>query len=122
MAMNDTATKTCPSCLGAIDSRASRCQHCAQRQPDVGLHRDVPGKAIGGVCAALSQHFNVDLTLLRVLFIASIAFTGGLVFWVYFATWLMTPFEANGRSPATKAIDWLGNLFSPRTGGVESVK
>jgi phage shock protein PspC (stress-responsive transcriptional regulator) len=121
--MTDTDTKTCPSCFKDIDARALRCEFCTQRQGDVvGLYRDVPGRALGGVCAAIAQHFNWDVTLMRIAFVASFAFTGGLVLWVYAAAWLMTPFAAHGKAPLARLTDWLGNLFSPaKPGGVQRV-
>lgn len=108
------ATKTCPACQTSIDARASRCPACAQRQPDApGIFRDVPGRLAGGVCAALALHFNWDVTLMRVLFVASVAITGPLVFWVYPIIWAMTPFEQGGKTPLVKFVDAIGRLFSP---------
>lgn len=117
--MNET--KRCPACLTDLDSRASRCPACAQRQPDVTLYRDVPGRIFGGVAAALAQHFNWDVTLLRIVMVTSLAFTGGLVFWVYAAAWLMTPFSATGRAPLLKFVDSVAALFTPSRGNVEKV-
>jgi phage shock protein PspC (stress-responsive transcriptional regulator) len=111
--MSDPTTKNCPSCFKDIDSRAARCPFCAQRQPDApALYRDVPGRLVGGVCAALALHFNWDVTVMRVLFVGSLAVTGGLAAWVYFLVWFLTPFEARGRTPATKGMDALSNLFA----------
>lgn len=117
--MNDT--KRCPGCFTDIDSRASRCPSCTQRQPDAVMHRDVPGRAVGGVCVALAQHFNWDVTLMRILFVTSMAFTGGLVFWVYAAAWLMTPFKAADKAPLARFMDGLSNLFVPSRGDVQKV-
>jgi phage shock protein PspC (stress-responsive transcriptional regulator) len=120
--MTDTTTKGCSSCFKDIDSRATRCPFCAQRQSDVvGFYRDVPGRALGGVTAAIAQHFNWDVTLMRIAFVASLAITGGLVFWVYFAAWVMTPFHPTDRAPLVKLTDKLGTLFSPNRGAVERV-
>lgn len=114
--MNEPTTKSCPSCFKDLDARAARCPFCTQRQPDgPGLYRDVPGRLLGGVTAALAQHFNWDVTLMRVAFAASLAVTGGLALWVYALVWFLTPFEARGRSPATKAMDWLAQLFAKPT-------
>jgi len=111
--MTDTLTKACSACLTTIDANATRCSNCTQRQPDTGLSRDVQGKVLGGVCAALAQHFNWDVTLMRIVFVSSLAVTGGLVFWVYLATWLMTPFRQNARAPMARFFDAVGNMFSP---------
>jgi phage shock protein PspC (stress-responsive transcriptional regulator) len=116
-------TKQCPACFQDIDARATRCAHCAQRQPDgVGLTRDVPGKLLGGVCAALALHFNWDLTLMRVAAIASLVLLGPLTVWIYLALWLMTPLRATDKAPLARFFEGLSRLFSPRTSGVEHVE
>lgn len=120
--MNDTTTKSCASCFKDIDGRALRCPFCSGRQADVGISRDVPGRIAGGVCASLAQHFNWDVTLMRIAFIVSVAFTGTLVLWVYAAAWLMTPFEAHGKSPLARAFEWTEKLFSPRKTGLEQIE
>jgi phage shock protein PspC (stress-responsive transcriptional regulator) len=107
-------TKSCPACFESIDARAARCPKCAQRQPDApGLFRDVPGRLVGGVCAALALHFNWDVTVMRVVMVASLVMTGGAGLWVYGLLWLMTPYERGGKSPAQRFADWVGRLFSP---------
>jgi phage shock protein C len=119
--MTDSTTKTCTACLKDIDSRALRCSFCTQRQGDVvGLYRDVPGRAAGGVTAAIAQHFNWDVTLMRVAFIVSLAVTGPIAVWVYLAVWAMTPFEQAGKAPLARLVEGLGKLFSPQR-GVERV-
>lgn len=105
--------KTCPECLSSVEPQARRCSHCGCRQPDAaGLYRNVPGKLIGGVCAALAAQLGLDLTLLRVLAVASTALTGGLVFWVYTLLWVLTPFQPHGRSPARQLFDWLNGVLN----------
>lgn len=120
--MTETQTKQCSACFKDIDSRATRCGFCSQRQNDlVALYRNVPGRAVAGVCAALAHHFNWNIALVRVLFVASLAVTGGLVFWVYAAAWLLTPYEQSGKSPINKLLDAVRDLFSPPSTGVERV-
>jgi phage shock protein C len=112
--MNASVTRACALCFQDVDSRASFCGHCGQRQPDApGLHRDLPGRALAGVCAAFAHHFGWDVTLMRIAFVASVAVTGGLVFWVYLAAWLMTPFAARDRAPLLRFVDGVGRLISP---------
>jgi phage shock protein PspC (stress-responsive transcriptional regulator) len=108
-------TKSCPACFESIDSRASRCARCGQHQPDApGLFRDVPGRLMGGVCASLALHFNWDMTLTRVAAVALMALSGGVVLWAYLLLWVMTPFQAGGRVPALRFVDWVWALFSPQ--------
>lgn len=106
-------TKRCPACFEEIDLRAWRCPKCAQRQADApGLYRGVPGKLVGGVCAALAVHFNWDVMLTRVVLLAVVFLSGGVALWVYGGLWALTPYEARGRAPAQRLVDWLGRLFS----------
>lgn len=111
--MTEPTTKTCHACQSSIHEAALRCPACQERQLDApGLHRGVSGKVLGGVCASLASHFNLDVTLVRVLFVASLAVTGPLVFWVYPALWLMTPASAFGRAPLARFFDALSRAFT----------
>lgn len=112
--MTDTTSKNCPSCFKDLDSRALRCPFCAQRQGDVvGLYRDVPNRVVGGVCAAVANHFNWDVTLARIAFVVSLAVLGPISVWAYLAAWLMTPFAQTGKAPLARLMDGLSKLFSP---------
>ena len=106
-------TKSCPACFQSIDARAIKCSSCGSRQPDAPLmHRNISGRVLGGVCAALSLQFGWDPVLIRVLLVTSIVVTGAMTLWAYALIWFLTPFEAQGKAPATKLIDGLSNLFS----------
>jgi phage shock protein C len=111
-------TKRCTACFETIDARATRCPRCTQRQPGgPGLYRDVPGRLVGGVCAAVAQHFNWDLTLVRLVLVTAALGSGGLLAFVYSALWLLLPFERGGRSPGEQALAWVQKLFdAPGTG------
>ncbi len=106
-------TKSCPACFQSIDSRAIKCSSCGSRQPDAPLmHRDLPGRVMGGVCAALAVQTGWDPVMIRVLCVISIAATGALSLWAYALLWFLTPFEIQGRAPATRLVDAVGNLFN----------
>lgn len=54
------------------------------------LFRDPDGKSIAGVCSGLALYFNIDVVLIRVLFlVALICGTAG--FWIYVAIWIVAP-------------------------------
>ena len=106
-------TKICPACFQSIDGRALKCAHCSSRQPDAPLmHRDLPGRVIGGVCSALSLQLGWDPILVRVLFVASVGMSAGVALWAYSLIWFLTPYEPYGKAPATRLIDFLTGLFS----------
>lgn len=56
------------------------------------LYRCRDEKILGGVCGGLSEYFNVDLTLIRVLTFLLI-FLGGLSLWVYIVLWIAVPLK-----------------------------
>jgi phage shock protein C len=56
------------------------------------LHRSRKDKKIAGVAGGLAEYFNVDPTLIRVLFVVLAIFGGaGLV--LYLAMWIIVPQE-----------------------------
>ena len=54
------------------------------------LYRSKTDRALAGVCGGLAQYFNVDATLIRVLFVL-LAVLGGAGLVVYVAMWIIVP-------------------------------
>lgn len=54
------------------------------------LYRDPETRVLGGVCGGLALYTNVDVVLVRVLFIISL-FMGGVGFWAYIIFWIVAP-------------------------------
>lgn len=54
------------------------------------LYRDRDAKKLGGVCAGLSEYFDVDVTLVRVLFVLAFIFASA-GFWIYIIFWIILP-------------------------------
>ena len=55
------------------------------------LRLDKANKKIAGVCAGFARYFDMDVSLMRVLWLAMIIITGGLGLFVYIAAWLVVP-------------------------------
>jgi phage shock protein C len=109
----DDAHKTCPACCEEIARKAIRCPHCTSRQPDAPLmHRGIPGRVIGGVCAAISLQLGWDPVFVRVMFILSLAFSVGLTSWAYVLLWVLTPLEADAKTPVQQATEWVKGIFA----------
>ena len=54
------------------------------------LHRSQTQRMIAGVCGGLAEYFNVDATLMRVLFLLLAVFGGsGIV--IYIVMWIIVP-------------------------------
>jgi len=43
------------------------------------------------VCAGLANYFDIDVTLVRVLFVAALFLGFSLGFWVYLILWIIAP-------------------------------
>jgi phage shock protein PspC (stress-responsive transcriptional regulator) len=56
------------------------------------LYRSRTNRQVAGVCGGLAQYFNVDATLIRVLFIVLAVF-GAAGILIYVAMWIIVPKE-----------------------------
>jgi phage shock protein PspC (stress-responsive transcriptional regulator) len=59
-------------------------------QPGKKLYRSLSDRQIAGVCGGLAQYFNIDPTLVRLLFVLGLLFVGG-TFWAYLIMWIVIP-------------------------------
>ncbi|MFT5512446.1 MAG: phage shock protein PspC (stress-responsive transcriptional regulator) [Bacteroidia bacterium] len=75
------------------------------------LFRDVDNQQIGGVCAGFAKYFNLDPTVLRILWVVSLL-VFGFGFWIYIILWAILPaakttadkLEMMGESPNIENI------------------
>ena len=54
------------------------------------LYRSKTDRVLAGVCGGLAQYFNLDATLIRVLFVL-LAVLGGSGLVLYVAMWIIVP-------------------------------
>jgi phage shock protein C len=59
------------------------------------LYRSRTDRKLAGVCGGLAQYFNLDATLIRVLFVA-LAVLGGSGLVIYLVMWIIVPNEPQG--------------------------
>jgi phage shock protein C len=64
------------------------------------LTRAETGRKIAGVCAGLGEYFNIDSTIVRLLFIAG-SFAGGAGIILYLVMWIVVPLRSH--TPLTGA-------------------
>lgn len=58
------------------------------------LYRSREHKVFGGVCAGIAKYFNMDLVLVRVLFVLGLFFSCCFPFaLIYIALWIAAPLE-----------------------------
>ena len=75
------------------------------------LYRDPENKHLGGVIGGLAVYFDLDATILRILWLIAF-FAFGLSFWVYIILWAVIPeaktaserLEMRGESPTVESI------------------
>jgi phage shock protein C len=56
------------------------------------LYRSRTNRQLAGVCGGLAQYFNIDATLIRVLFVV-LAVLGGSGLVIYLVLWIIVPRE-----------------------------
>jgi phage shock protein C len=56
------------------------------------LYRSKTNRQLAGVCGGLAEYFNLDATLIRVLFVV-LAVLGGSGVVLYIALWIIVPRE-----------------------------
>jgi phage shock protein C len=60
---------------------------------DKKLTRSTKNKMIGGVCAGFAEYFNLDVTLVRLLFVLIGLAGHGIIF--YIIAWIIIPPDVN---------------------------
>lgn len=76
------------------------------------LVRKTDGRMIAGVSAGIGDYFNMDVTLVRVLFVITTIFGGfGLV--VYAVMWILVPEEGSDRAVIEDMVDSGSNATPP---------
>ncbi|GAB6987953.1 PspC domain-containing protein [Paenibacillus pini] len=86
------------------------------------LYRSTRNKMVTGLCGGLSENIGINTTLLRVLLLGSVPFTGGTTVFIYFIAALVIPKEPvipyNPFGPGPQGPGgYYGNGYGHSTGG-----
>jgi phage shock protein C len=86
----------CNYCGKAIQEDAAHCPYCGKRVGGVvarqRLVRPRADRKIAGVCAGFAEYFDIDVSLLRVVWLV-VAITTGVFFIPYVVAWIVMPEE-----------------------------
>ena len=101
----------CTKCgveLRVEDRFCSQCGHgtgagVALEPPRV-LMLDKRRKKIAGVCSGFARYFEVDVVLMRVLWLGMSIGTGGIGFLVYLAAWIVIPSDYGCEAPEAVVV------------------
>jgi phage shock protein C len=66
------------------------------------LYRDKSNEMIGGVCSGIAEYLDVDVTIIRLLFVL-FTFMGGGGLWIYLVLWFIMPEKPLVLSEAVEA-------------------
>ena len=104
----------CSHCQRDISDSSNFCSYCGARQRPTGVSRRLMRSAVdsklGGVCGGIGEYFDVDPTMVRLLWaVLSVvpgAFVGGVL--AYILAWTIVPnaplpFAAPGTAPLEHA-------------------
>jgi len=95
----------CNHCGKLIQDDANVCAYCGKRVAGVPVRaplvRPRTGKKIAGVCLAFARHLNLDVTLVRVLWLLAVVFTVPLAIVGYIVAWFVIPEEPYAKPAAS---------------------
>jgi phage shock protein C len=98
---------TCASCQKEIVAGSKFCYNCGAKQPETPTPGTAPGtaprrltrsstdKKIGGVCGGLAEYFDLDPTLIRVIWVL-LVLCGGTGLLAYVILWIVLPLSPVG--------------------------
>jgi phage shock protein C len=106
----------CPSCNKNIAVGSNYCYNCGAKQPEAGapgtspaagspkrLMRSSTDKKIAGVCAGLADYFDMDPTIIRVLWLL-LVICGGTGILAYLILWMVLPVAPGGVVPTSATV------------------
>ena len=87
----------CNYCGKVIQDDANTCAYCGTRVGSVlarkRLMRLRTGKKVAGVCAGFAEYFDLDVTLVRILWLVAIFVPTGVGLFGYLIAWIVMPEE-----------------------------
>jgi len=94
----------CNYCGKLIQDDANVCAYCGIRVGSVlarkRLMRPRNGRKIAGVCAGFAEYFDLDVTVVRVVWLISVFLGAGLSLIAYVIAWIVMPEEPLVLPPA----------------------
>jgi phage shock protein C len=77
-------------------------------KPTKRLVRTRKGRLLAGVCSGIAEYVGIDVTVVRLLFVALGVVTFGLGVLIYLAAWIVIPEEGEDQSIAENMLKKTG--------------
>ena len=120
---------TCSNCRKEIAENSNFCYFCGARQPVADatprsgpprrLMRSTTDRMLGGVCGGFAEYTDTDPTLVRLVFVLLVIFTGfipGLI--AYIVSWAVVPEGSSAPAHAAGARRLTRSATDRKLGGV----
>ena len=92
----------CNHCGKVIQEDANVCAYCGKRVGNVSARKNLvrpqAGRQIAGVAMAFAEYFDMDVSLVRLIWVLIALFSGGAGLIAYLVAWLVIPSEPEHRS------------------------
>lgn len=105
-------TRQCLYCAETIRAEALKCRFCGSLVDDkTSVLLSAPwtrrrrDNVFAGVCIGLAEHFGISVTIVRLGFVLSVLFSGGVALLLYLALWLAMPLEPEFRDSEPYYLD-----------------
>lgn len=103
----------CNYCGKVIPDDSNLCAYCGKRVAASAitrhrLMRPRQGRKIAGVCAGFAEYFDLDVTLIRIVWVLCVV-CGGVGALAYFAAWIIIPEEPLMLAAPAATQDRVGN-------------
>ncbi|HEV8146819.1 MAG TPA: PspC domain-containing protein [Bryobacteraceae bacterium] len=100
----DEKARFCSDCGAAVGGSAPPPEEPRQQRWTRGLYRSRTDAKVAGVCAGIARHFDIDVSIVRILWLAMTVYPPGVGFIAYIICWIAMPKEPYRLPASTQTV------------------